>query len=299
MKHGRIVVRDMSDFVDYMAVAIEEAELSLREGDCGFGAVVARNEEIIARAHDTERTAQDPTAHAELTAIRQAAARLGRSLNGCQLIATHEPCPMCSTAILWAGIDTVAFGYSIAEAIRQGRNRIDLSCKEVFERARKPVSIHDGVLHARCAILYNREVRDQIDALRAADETTLRKMADTLTRKRLAWFNSQRHTMPSQDCDPLDAAYRLLLRKLGITPDESPILERGPKRLVLASRNFCPTLEACRILGLNTRFVCKHLTERPTNELLRQVHPGLRFTRNYETLRPFGEYCEETIYLDD
>ena len=69
--------------------------------------------------------------------------------------------------------------------------------------------------------------------------------------------------------------------------------------LVLRSSNFCPTLEACRILDLDTRFVCRHLTEKPTTDLLRQIHPKLRFTRNYESLRPNAPYCEEMIILDE
>jgi hypothetical protein len=53
----------------------------------------------------------------------------------------------------------------------------------------------------------------------------------------------------------------------------------------------------CKILNLDTRFVCRHLTEKPTTGLLRQIHPELRFTRNYKKLRPHPPYCEEMIIL--
>lgn len=56
---------------------------------------------------------------------------------------------------------------------------------------------------------------------------------------------------------------------------------------------------ACKILNLDTRFVCRHLTENPTTELLRQIHPELRFTRNYKKLRPHTPYFEEMIILDE
>ena len=69
-----------------MVIAIEEAKISLREGNCGFGAVIAKNNELIAKAHDTEKTLGDSSAHAEMTVIRSASAKLGRDLSGCVLI---------------------------------------------------------------------------------------------------------------------------------------------------------------------------------------------------------------------
>lgn len=289
----------MIDLSKFMLVAIDEAELSLREGNCGFGAAIVKDGEIVARSHDTEKTDCDPTAHAELTAIRKAAILMGRRLTGCQIVSTHEPCPMCATAIVWSGIETVVYGFSIREALQQGRNRIDLPCREIFERAGKSIAIHEDVLHERCSVLYNDEVRKQIERLRDADEAALRQMADDLTQKRLAWFEVKRTDLQSDGDDLVGAAYRLLIGKLGILPAQAPVLDRGPRHLRFASRNFCPTLEACRILGLDTRFVCKHLTEGPTNAFLRRLHPKLRFRRNYDTLRPYGESCEEMISLEE
>ena len=133
----------MTDLESYMRKAIEEARISLGEGNSGFGAVVLMEDRLIARARDAEKTDRDPTAHAEITAI-----------------------------------------------------------------------------------------------------------------------------------------------------------SRDKKKIVLHSRNFCPTLEACKVLKLDTRSVCRHLSEKPTTDLLRQLHPKLRFTRNYEKLRPHTPYCEEMIILD-
>jgi len=121
--------RNVPDFQEFMKLAIEEAEASLREGNSGFGAVIAQDGRIISRAHDTEKTDLDPTAHAELTAIRKAASLLGRHLDGCLILSTHEPCPMCAAAIVWSGIKEVGYGCSIKEALEQGRKRIDLSCR--------------------------------------------------------------------------------------------------------------------------------------------------------------------------
>lgn len=81
----------MSESGTFMLVAVDEAEFSLREGNCGFGAVIVRNGEIVAKSHDTEKTDRDPTAYAELTVIRKAAAVLGRHLTGCQIVRPMSP----------------------------------------------------------------------------------------------------------------------------------------------------------------------------------------------------------------
>jgi tRNA(adenine34) deaminase len=287
------------DYCEFMKLAIEEAEVSLREGNSGFGAIIVQDRRIIAESHDTEKTDHDPTAHAELTAIRKAASLLGGRLDGCLIISTHEPCPMCATAIVWSGIKEVGYGYSIKEALEQGRNRIDLTCREIFLRAGKSIPIHEGLLHDRCSVLYDRKVREQIGWLRDADEHAIRHKAAQLTAQRLAWCRANQSLLTTETEDVVGSAYKLLLRKLDLSPEDAPILERSTKHFRFASRNFCPTLEACRILGLDTRIICRILTEGPTNEFLRQMHPGLRFSRNYEALRPHGDYCEETISLVD
>jgi len=283
----------------FMRIAIEEARASLKEGNSGFGAVILQGHDVISKAHDTDKTSGDPTEHAEMNAIRSAASKLGNKLAGCVLVSTHEPCPMCSTAILWAGISAVAFGYSIKDAIEQGRRRVDLSLKEIFSRAGKAVVIHERILHDECAVFYHRAVRDSIDQLRGADEKTLKNMAGDLTRKRLEWFAENCRSLAGKGEDALEVGYQVFLKKLEITADQAPLVRRDEKCMVLHSKNFCATLEACKILGLDTRFICRHLTEQPTTELLRQVHPKLRFARNYDKLRPRSNYCEEMIIVDE
>lgn len=282
-----------------MHLALEEARISLREGNSGFGAVLSKGGDVIAKAHDTDSTTGDPTAHAEMNVIRSAAGKIGRNLSGCVMISTHEPCPMCSTAMLWSGISEVAYGYSIKEAIKQGRRRVDLPLKEIFKRAGLNVVAHANVLHDACSVLYNRAVRQSIDQLRSADEKKLKQLARDLSAKRAAWFAENCRYFCTEEEDALDAGYRVFLTKLGINKDQAPIISRDHRHLVLHSTNFCPTLEACRILGLDTRFVCRLLTEKPTTELLRRVNPKLRFTRSYEKLRPYSDFCEEMILLED
>jgi tRNA(adenine34) deaminase len=95
-----------------MGIALDEAFAALAHFDVPVGAVVARSDgEVVARRHNERELAQDPTAHAELLALRDAAVTLGRwRLDDCVLVATLEPCPMCAGAALAARITTVIFG---------------------------------------------------------------------------------------------------------------------------------------------------------------------------------------------
>ncbi len=97
---------------DYMRLAISAARDGVRENQGGpFGAVVVRNGEVIAVASNEVLGTNDPTAHAEVVAIRKASAKLGRfHLGDCEIYSTCEPCPMCLFAIHWAGIRKLTFG---------------------------------------------------------------------------------------------------------------------------------------------------------------------------------------------
>jgi tRNA(adenine34) deaminase len=94
-----------------MRLALEEARAAGEAGDVPIGAVVARGDEVLGRAGNARERDRDPTAHAEVLALRQTAAAV-RSwhLEGCTLYATLEPCAMCSGALVLARIDRLAFG---------------------------------------------------------------------------------------------------------------------------------------------------------------------------------------------
>ena len=281
-----------------MLLAVEEAKVSLREGNNGFGAVLAKDGQVIAAGHDCEDTQDDPTSHAELNVIRAASRVLGRKLTGCRMISTHEPCPMCAAAIVWADIPAVVYGYSIEDAFSQGRKRMNIGCAEIFARAGACVEIRKGVLKDDCAILYREEVRREIKRLRAADDAALCALNEDSTARRTAWFLEQGDRIRRRgDNDPLEAGYRLLLERFHISQEEAPVVFRTERQIGFHSMNFCPTLEACKILGLDTRYICKRINEDSTNRLLRLLDPRLRFSRNYEKLRPYLEYCEEMITL--
>jgi tRNA(adenine34) deaminase len=96
MEAERNAKRTRERLEGWMRAAVAEARASLRQGDSGFGALVVQDGEILAQTRDSDTSDGDPTAHAELKAIRMAAARTGGRLSGCLLVATHEPCPMCA-----------------------------------------------------------------------------------------------------------------------------------------------------------------------------------------------------------
>ena len=97
---------------DAMSVAIDEAHVGVAEGEIPIGAVVLGPDGgIIARAHNRREGSHDPTAHAEVLALRQAAAHLGRwRLDDCTMVVTMEPCPMCAGAVVMSRLGRLVFG---------------------------------------------------------------------------------------------------------------------------------------------------------------------------------------------
>ena len=105
----------------FMREAIKLSAESVRSGGGPFGAVIVRNGEIIARGENRVTVCNDPTAHAEVSAIREAAARLGTyDLSGCEIYSSCEPCPMCLGAIYWARLDRLYYAGTRADAANVG-----------------------------------------------------------------------------------------------------------------------------------------------------------------------------------
>lgn len=105
----------------FMREAIRLAEASVREGGGPFGAVVVKDGHIIGSGSNRVALDNDPSAHAEVVAIRAACRALGNfSLAGCTLYVNCEPCPMCFAAAFWARIDRICFAASAADAAAAG-----------------------------------------------------------------------------------------------------------------------------------------------------------------------------------
>ena len=110
---------------------------------------------ILALAHDTAVTQNDPSRHAEVNAIRRAVDTLGDSnLCGAVLFSTCEPCPMCSSLAVWANLTSIVYGVSIDETARMGKSRIRVNSREIIRRSPVMVEVIGDVLHDVCRALY-------------------------------------------------------------------------------------------------------------------------------------------------
>ena len=95
----------------FMRMAIDAAHIAEDNGDVPIGAVIVHNSRIIAKAYNQREQLQDPTAHAEIIALTQAAAALENwHLNGCTIYVTLEPCPMCAGALVLSRMDRLVYG---------------------------------------------------------------------------------------------------------------------------------------------------------------------------------------------
>jgi len=105
------------DDAAWMELALEQARMAASAGEVPVGALVIKDGEIIGRGHNRNLLENDPTAHAEIVAMRQAAARLGNHrLSGCVMVATIEPCSMCAGALVHARIARLVYGASDPKA---------------------------------------------------------------------------------------------------------------------------------------------------------------------------------------
>ena len=112
----------MPDDADFLrrAIALADASVATREGG-PFGAVIVRDGRIVGEGANRVTTGHDPTAHAEIVAIRDACRRLANfSLEGCVIYTSCEPCPMCLSAIYWARLSRIVYGNTREDAARIG-----------------------------------------------------------------------------------------------------------------------------------------------------------------------------------
>jgi tRNA(Arg) A34 adenosine deaminase TadA len=132
----------------FMRAALREAARAAREGEVPVGAVVVLEGRAIARAHNRPIAAHDPTAHAEILALRRAGRRLGNyRLNGCTLYVTIEPCAMCAGAIVHARVERLVYGASDPKAGACGSALKVLNHSKLNHR----VEVRKGVLKEECA----------------------------------------------------------------------------------------------------------------------------------------------------
>ena len=136
------------DDISFMRLALEEAGLAFLKGEVPVGAVLVRGGEVIARSHNLRETTNDPTAHAEVLAMREGAKKLGAwRLTGLTLYVTKEPCPMCAGTMVNARLSKLVFGCSDSK----GGAVISLYRLLEDNRLNHRVEVVSGVLEGECA----------------------------------------------------------------------------------------------------------------------------------------------------
>ena len=131
----------------YLRHALEEARKSLEAGEVPVGAVVVSDGKILSRAHNETISSQDPTAHAEIVAIRRACSiRSNHRLPDCDLYVTLEPCPMCLGALVQARMKRLIFG-----AYDPKGGAVESIMRFPFDRTNHRVDVTSGVLAEECS----------------------------------------------------------------------------------------------------------------------------------------------------
>ena len=134
----------------FMRVAIEAAKIAEDNGDVPIGAVIVHQNQIIGKAYNQREQLKDPTAHAEIIALTQAAAfRQSWRLDGCTMYVTLEPCPMCAGALVLSRMDRLVYGCDDPKAG---------ACKSLYnivqdERLNHRLEVTSGVLADQCSKL--------------------------------------------------------------------------------------------------------------------------------------------------
>ena len=137
----------------FMRAALEEAQKAFEKGEVPVGAVLVKEDEIIARAHNLKEERRDPTAHAEILVIQEASRILSSwRLSGTTLYVTIEPCPMCAGALIQARIEKLVFG------ARDSRAGVCGSLYNLVQDSRfnHCLEIEEGILKDSCAEIMQR-----------------------------------------------------------------------------------------------------------------------------------------------
>ena len=147
----------MPDHEFWMNMAVNDAKRAEHEGERPFGCVIIdQDEQLICRSRGTGDDL-DPTRHSEMVAIREACKSLGRLLHGCTLYSTHEPCIMCTGAILHSKVSTVVWGSYRADLPALFRP-YNIQAIMRFGDTSHPPKLVRGVLQERCVRLFDKEV---------------------------------------------------------------------------------------------------------------------------------------------
>ncbi len=133
-----------------MSRAIALAKEKYKEGGHAVGAIIVKDDIIVAEAFTTIRRDNDPTAHAEINVIRAAAKKLGTKLIDCYLYTTYEPCPMCTTAAIWARMSGIVYGASREDKTEGYPWRISIPAADVIAKGEPELELFPECMRNEC-----------------------------------------------------------------------------------------------------------------------------------------------------
>lgn len=134
---------------------IREAIKVAQKAKSIYGVVVVKSDEIISSGTNRTEADNDPTAHAEIVAIRNASKELhSRYLEGCSLYTTAEPCPMCTSAAIWAKMDKLVFGANLNDLVNHyGKRQTAVSAKDIVSKGDPKIELVEECLRDECLTL--------------------------------------------------------------------------------------------------------------------------------------------------
>ena len=142
---------------ELMRHAIAAAEHGVDQNQSPFGCAIAKDGELVVACHNVVWQTTDITAHAEVTAIREACRKLNQILlTDCVVATTCEPCPMCMAALHWARVSTVYYGATIADAAEAGFNELRVDAAQLLREGQSTVTLQPGTLVEDCRSLFAR-----------------------------------------------------------------------------------------------------------------------------------------------
>ncbi len=129
--------------------------------------------------------------------------------------------------------------------------------------------------------------------------STLQELAEINIQRRLEWLNQNKYILDNYSnlTLPEKVHHALFLEHMKIDPKHSVVEKMSENKIRIESHNFCPYLEACKILDLDTKIICKEFGEPSFCKFVETVDPNLKFSRDYNKIRPYHHYCEEFIEL--
>jgi len=150
--------------------------------------------------------------------------------------------------------------------------------------------------------LEQKAINEKLEQLRKIKRGILlvQELADSISERRVKWIRENLDEMLAKygKFSPEEQAFRIIyFDHMKINPQHSKMIRVSPTKIRVDSWNFCPYLEACVQLGLDTRHICKEIGEPAIQKMTAVINPNLKFGRNYGNLRPYVSYCEEYFEL--